>query len=91
MATWMSYQDFTNMVKSINEAEQVGYSILYGASANKEQWWNNHLADHLGWVPQDSSEQFATNPEIVNDISDPMDPAVRFQGGPFAAAGHFED
>ncbi len=91
MATWMSFDDFTDLVKRIYEADRVNYTIVYGASANNEQWWDNRFAGFLGWVPKDSSEQFAGEPDIVNEETDPNDPAVRFQGGAFASAGHFED
>ena len=91
MATWLSFDDLTALVKSIHKADRVGFSVVYGVSANKEQWWDNRLAGHLGWQPQDSSEQFANDPDILNEVVDINDPAIIFQGGGFAAAGHFED
>lgn len=91
LATWLSPEDFVRLVKCVFEATRVGHTVLYGASANREQWWDNSHAAFLGWVPQDSSEAFRTKVEAANPRQDPEDPAARFQGGVFAAAGHFED
>ncbi|MEX0759443.1 MAG: NAD(P)-dependent oxidoreductase [Tistlia sp.] len=91
LATWLSPDDFVRLVKRVFEATRVGHTVLYGASANREQWWDNGHAAFLGWVPQDSSEQFRAKVEAAHPRQDPDDPAVRFQGGSFAAAGHFED
>lgn len=91
MATWMSFADFTDLVKCIFEADYIGYTIIYGVSANKQQWWDNHLSGFLGWHPKDSSEKFADDPHLINETSDPNDPAIIYQGGSFASAGHFED
>ncbi|SMF79857.1 uronate dehydrogenase [Tistlia consotensis] len=91
LATWLSPDDFVRLVKAVFEATRVGHTMVYGASANREQWWDNGHAAFLGWVPQDSSEQFRAKVEAASPRQDPEDPAVRFQGGGFAAAGHFED
>jgi uronate dehydrogenase len=91
LATWLSPDDFVALVKCVFEATRVGHTVLYGASANREQWWDNRHAAFLGWTPKDSSERFRAKVEAAHPRQDPEDPAVRFQGGSFAAAGHFED
>ncbi|MGB0086737.1 MAG: NAD(P)-dependent oxidoreductase [Rhodomicrobiaceae bacterium] len=91
LATWLSGADFVRLIKCVAEAPRIGHTIVYGASANREQWWDNRHAAFLGWVPQDSSEQFRGKVEAATPRPLPDDPAVRFQGGSFAAAGHFED
>lgn len=91
MHTWLSFRDFSNLVKTSIEAEKVDYTIVYGTSANEELWWNNHKAQHLGWTPQDSSQEFAKDPDILADTRYETDPAFLFQGGAFVGAGHFED
>ena len=91
LATWLSGADFVRLVKCVAEAPRVGHTIVYGASANREQWWDNTHAGFLGWEPQDSAEQFRAKIEAATPRPDPNDPAVRYQGGGFAAAGHFED
>ncbi len=91
LATWLSPDDFVALIKAVFEATRVGHTMVYGASANREQWWDNGHAAFLGWTPKDSSERFRAKVEAAQPRQDPEDPAVRFQGGGFAAVGHFED
>ena len=91
LATWLSPRDFAELVKCIFEAERVGASMVYGVSANEQQWWDNSHAVFLGWKPQDSSERYRAKIEAAHQRKASDDPSVRFQGGGFAAAGHFED
>lgn len=91
LATWLSPDDFVRCVKCVFEATRVGHTVLYGASANREQWWDNSHATFLGWIPQDSSEPFRAKVEAAHPRQDPEDPSVLYHGGSFAAAGHFED
>ncbi len=91
LATWLSYADFTSLVKAMFDAARTGAAMVYGASDNKEQWWDNGHAAFLGWHPQDSAEGFRAKVEAATPEPDWQDPAVRYHGGSFAAAGHFED
>lgn len=91
MATWLSFADLTRLVKCVIAADRVGFAVIYGASNNEAVWWDNSAVSYLGWQPQDSSAQFASDPAISSEACDPTDPAVLYQGGGFAAAGHFED
>ena len=91
LATWLSPGDFTRLIQAIFEAPRTGHTMVYGASANREQWWDNAHAAFLGWTPQDSSERFRAKIEAAHPLQQADDPAVRYQGGGFAAAGHFED
>jgi uronate dehydrogenase len=91
LATWLSPNDFTSLIKASFDAARTGAAMVYGASANREQWWDNSHAAFLGWQPQDSSEQFRAKIEAATPEADWQDPAVVYQGGAFAAAGHFED
>ncbi|MNU02411.1 hypothetical protein D3C72_2461090 [compost metagenome] len=64
--------------------------MVYGVSANRELWWDNRFAAHLGFNPQDSSERFreklAQQPKPAAD-----DASAHLQGGAFTAAGPFGD
>lgn len=91
MATWLSFRDLSDLVKCVLRTDRVGYAVVYGASDNDETWWDNTLTGYLGWHPKDSSAQFADDPVLTSQVNDPNDPAVKFQGGAFASAGHFED
>lgn len=91
LATWLSARDLMTLCGRAFDAQWLGHTIVYGASANDEQWWDNGNAGFLGWRPQDSSSQWRAEilanaePETISD------PAVLYHGGGFAAAGHPED
>lgn len=91
LATWLSPDDFTCLVRRCLEAARVAHTVVYGASANREQWWDNTHAGFLGWTPKDSSERFRAEIEASTPVPDPLDPAIAYHGGGFAKAGHFED
>jgi len=88
LVTWLSYEDLTHLVVRSLLAPDVGHSIVYGASANRDSWWDNHLAEHLGYQPKDSSEPFRAQVEAQPALP-ADDPAAQFQGGAFVKAGPF--
>ena len=59
-------------------ADDVGFAIVYGASANTRRWWPPD--DAIGFVPQDDAEVFA------DELERPR--TTRYQGGPNAALDH---
>jgi uronate dehydrogenase len=90
LASWLSYGDLLRLITAALTTPVLGHSILYGVSANPVTWWDNSQAKHVGYVPQDSSAQYA--PAILANTAAPdlNDPAVQFQGGGFVKAGPFE-
>ena len=91
LATWLSYRDLVQLVTCGLTAPAVGHTIVYGISDNRETFWDNSMAAHLGYRPQDSAEAFREKLEAATPEPDGTDPAVNFQGGSFARDGHFED
>ena len=91
VATWFSANDLVSLIHRIFTIDRLGCPVIYGVSNNSERWWDNHLVTYLGWQPQDSSDQFINEPYLQTPAEDSNHPAVRYQGGGFAAAGHFED
>jgi uronate dehydrogenase len=89
LITWLSYADLTELVRCALFAPQVGHTIVYGASDNRDKWWSNAQAAHLGFVPKDSSEPLRAKAESVPAL-DASDPARIYQGGAFVKAGPFE-
>jgi len=88
LSTWLSPDDFFRLIERAFVARHLGCPVIYGASDNKDSWWDNKKIAYLGWEPQDSSERFRSEfpePDKVSEV------AARYQGGVFAAAGHFED
>ena len=90
LATWMSYDDLERLVVASLTAPVVGHSIIYGMGDNATTWWDNTLARHIGYRPQDSSEPFRAKVEAADPHPDLTDPAVIYQGGPFVRTGPFE-
>jgi uronate dehydrogenase len=89
LVTWLSYRDLTELVRCCLFAPSLGHTIVYGMSANRDKWWDNSQAAHLGFHPQDSSEQFREKVEAMPPL-DPADLAAQYQGGGFVKAGPFE-
>jgi uronate dehydrogenase len=88
LVTWLSYDDLTHLIAQSLFTPHVGHTIVYGASANRDSWWDNSRAAHLGFQPKDTSEPFRAKAEAQAPLS-PDDPAARFQGGAFVKAGPF--
>ncbi|MBK5519395.1 NAD(P)-dependent oxidoreductase [Pseudomonas sp. TH10] len=90
MHTWLSFGDLTQLLERALHAPNVGHTVVYGMSANKDVWWDNRFADHLGFEARDSSEVFRQQVEAQPMPADD-DPARIYQGGAFVAAGPFGD
>jgi uronate dehydrogenase len=89
LTTWLSYDDLTELVRRSLFTPNVGHTIVYGASANRDSWWNNDKARHLGFAPRDSSEPWRAAIEVASP-ADPNDPAQRYQGGAFVTKGPYD-
>ena len=77
LSTWLSHADGIRLVQAALTADDVGFAIVYGASANTRRWWPPD--DAIGFVPQDDAEVFAAELE---------GPDYPYQGGPNAAFDH---
>lgn len=91
LATWLSFADLVRLVEKALCVPRVGFTVAYGISGNSEMPVSNRHATHLGFEPRDSSEPYREEVEAATPVGDPDDPAVKFIGGSFCAAGHFED
>ncbi|WP_251976624.1 NAD-dependent epimerase/dehydratase family protein [Salinicola avicenniae] len=91
LATWLGVEDFVALLERAFQAPQLGCTVVYGASDNDEQWWDNRHARFLGWVPRESSAPWRAEVERAAPPQSPDDPAVRYQGGKFVAQGHPDD
>lgn len=89
LITWLSSRDLTELIRCCLFAPTLGHTIVYGMSANRDQWWDNSKAAHLGFHPQDTSEIFRTKVE-TQPMLDAADPALKYQGGAFVKMGPFE-
>ena len=91
LSTWMSFRDLVQLVTRSLCAEQVGMSVIYGISDNRERFFNNDKARHIGYLPQDTAEAYRDKVEAAIGPGDPFDPAVMFAGGVFCNYGHPDD
>ncbi len=87
LSTWMSYDDFIHLIERIFSIPRLGNPIIYGASANTANWWDNREVAYIGWNPKDDAEVFRakldaeTTPPAADGVS-----AV-YQGGAFCDDG----
>ncbi|TEA59477.1 MULTISPECIES: NAD(P)-dependent oxidoreductase [unclassified Pseudomonas] len=90
MHTWLSFDDLTQLLERSLYTPNVGHTVVYGMSANKDVWWDNRFASHLGFEAKDTSEVFRDKVE-AQPMPASDDPARIYQGGAFVAAGPFGD
>lgn len=91
LTTWLSYPDFVRLVRCCLYAPRVEHTIVYGVSDNDSLLWDNHMAAHLGYRPQDNAERYREEVEAATQPYDRDDLTIARHGGGFAAAGHWED
>lgn len=87
LATWLSYDDLHRLITACLTTPVLGHSIIYGTSDNSVGWYDNHLAKHIGFRPQDSSDTYREAIFAQTSAPDLSDPAVQFQGGGFVKIG----
>jgi len=90
LSTWLSYDDLVQLIAKALFTPGVGHTVVYGASANRDLWWDNRAAAHLGYAPKDSSEPWRAK-VLAQPAPAANDPAAVYQGGAFTAQGPFGD
>ena len=90
LSTWMSYDDFVQLIERIFTVPRLGCPIIYGASANDCSWWDNHEVAYLGWQPKDNAEVFREKLNAEMDPPPSDDVNAVYQGGGFAGDGIHE-
>ena len=84
---WVSPADLAQLVLIGLEHPDIGCTTVYGVSQGGGAWWDNAIAQQLGYVPNDRAIDFANGP--LDEESGPLaEVASHFQGGSFAARGH---
>ncbi|WP_111896242.1 NAD-dependent epimerase/dehydratase family protein [Acinetobacter sp. MB5] len=91
LATWLSFDDFAQIVERSLHAPRVAHMIVYGVSNNRECLWDNRMASSIGYVPKDSADDYREKVLANHPPLNPNEPSARYHGGAFAGAGHFED
>lgn len=91
LATWLSYSDFVRFIESAFTSPRIGCPVVYGASANREQLWDNQLTSYIGWHPQDTSEPHRARLDTEKGKPGPNDPSLLHHGGMFTSFAHPDD
>lgn len=83
LSTWLSHRDGAELIASAIEAQDVGFQVAFGVSANTRSWWSESSGAHaIGFVPVDDAEEYA---EVLGARDDRgITPAL--QGGAFTSA-----
>jgi uronate dehydrogenase len=89
--SWLSFDDCVRMVTAALTAPRVAHTIAFGTSDNTVKPYDNRLAGHLGFHPEDSSEPHRAAVEAAKPPQDPKAPATRYLGGWFVDLGHPDD
>lgn len=77
LSTWCSHADLVRLVEVGLSADYV-HEIVYGVSNNSRSWWDNSVAEKLGYKPRDNAEDYADQIEQIVA----QNPIERdFQGG----------
>ena len=84
LGSWLSDDDFIQLVERAVDTPVCGLAIVYGISDNDRSPVDNTQAKFIGYRPKDNAEQFA--PQILANAppADHTDPAQMCHGGPFA-------
>ncbi|MEM1295997.1 MAG: NAD(P)-dependent oxidoreductase [Verrucomicrobiota bacterium] len=87
LRTWISARDLVQMVEIGLRTPDLGYEVVYGVSDNPEPIFDNSNATRLGYMPEDSSIDFVTDPEVLKLKPDRTLLQDVLIGGGFAAEG----
>ena len=89
--SWLSFGDCVRLVTAALTAPRVGYSVIYGTSANDAAAVSNAGAGHIGFAPRDTAADHAAAVLASAPRPDPLDVGTRVVGGWFAAMEHPDD
>ncbi len=89
--SWLSFADCVRLAAAALTAQRVGFSIIYGTSANAERGVSNAKATHIGFAPQDSADAHRARIMAEKPRPDPANNVTRFVGGWFTVLGHPDD
>ncbi len=81
LSTWLSPRDAVELFYRCLVAPNVGFTVVYGASANRRGWWDLGSAERLGYQPADNAERWASEIEATVD---PIEAGDGPQGGGYA-------
>lgn len=91
LATWLSLDDLERLVIAALTTPLAGHTVAFGMSDNAQSFWDNRLARHLGYRPQDRSDDHRDDVMTRQPAwLDTADAVVQYQGGAFVRIGPFD-
>jgi len=82
LSTWLSHGDAVRLVNACLQVPDLGFTVVYGISANTRAWWDGASARAIGYRPHDDAEAWAAEIEAVPPTEeDVLD--GRYVGGEF--------
>ena len=85
LGTWLSHADMIQLVERSVDTPTVGFTVVYGVSANTRAPVSNARVPFLGYRPQDNAEYLAESILARAATPNPQDLAQTRVGGPFAS------
>jgi len=82
LSTWLSPRGCLALFRCCIDAPVVGFTVVYGVSANSRSWLRDDSAASLGYRPKDSAEEFSAQFEEPPPAARSR-PADRLQGGSY--------
>jgi hypothetical protein len=84
LSTWLSPDDAGRLFEACLTAEQPGFRVAFGVSANTRGGWVSlDEARALGYQPKDDAEAYAAEIIAAHGEPDPADPVLAYLGGEF--------
>ncbi len=88
LSTWLSPDDTGRLFEACLAAEQPGFRVIFGVSANTRGGWVSlEEARALGYEPRDDAETYAAELIAEQGEPDPADPVLAHLGGEFTLPG----
>jgi uronate dehydrogenase len=84
LSTWLSPADGVRLLHAALSAPDIGFTVVYGISANTRAWWDLAPARALGYLSVDDAEDYAEEILAAQGEPDPGDPEQAYIGGDFA-------
>jgi uronate dehydrogenase len=88
LATWLSPADTVSLVDAALRAPSPGFSVVWGVSNNRRNWWDLTAARALGYEPADDAEVYAEAMIEAHGEPDPTDPVLTRVGGEFTLGSY---
>ena len=85
VSTWLSHRDAVHLFERTVLAENVGFEIVYGVSANSSSWWRDDAAEKIGYHARDDGADFEDRFRNVLEDNGGNDR----QGGAFATSEYW--